>query len=362
MYKPKVFFFAGEYMGCWYVRCFLPMMENNWIGSYTGLSKKSRKPVKQIINEMMQSDVIVFHRANSPQHHHIAMNLQAMGKKIVFDNDDTYMVDENHAFMNLNEKGFEQNKNRLNNVIYNFIRNCDLVTCSTPYLAKEYSEYNKNILVLPNYVNPEDWDEPLRNETDKVRIGIVGSTAYHHDFEHLKDIIKELDDRNDVQLVLFGFWDRSKRLLNPLVESVHEKEFAFWDTIKNKEHVTWCDMEHYFETLNNLKLDVMLIPRRDNYFSRCKSNVKFLEAAMCEIPCIVQGLGDGPYDKDIDGTNGILITDNTKWKESIDLLINDKELRRSMGKKAREYVIKNYNIADHANEWLEAYQKLCQEK
>lgn len=100
-----------------------------------------------------------------------------------------------------------------------------------------------------------------------------------------------------------------------------------------------------------------MIPRADNYFNRCKSNVKFLEASMLEIPVVAQSFDDGPYEE-ITPDMGVLIRDNSKWLEEIDRLIKDKELRRSMGKKAKEYVLKNYNIADHYQEWENAYSKL----
>jgi glycosyltransferase involved in cell wall biosynthesis len=101
----------------------------------------------------------------------------------------------------------------------------------------------------------------------------------------------------------------------------------------------------------------MIIPRRDNYFNRCKSNIKFLEAAMCEIPVIAQSFDDGPYEE-ITPDMGVLIRDNSKWLDEINRLIEDKDLRRSMGRKAREYVLKNYNIADHYQEWNNAYKSL----
>ena len=49
----------------------------------------------------------------------------------------------------------------------------------------------------------------------------------------------------------------------------------------------------------------MLIPRGENYFNRCKSNIKFLEASMCEIPVIAQSFttNDSPYDE-LDGKIG----------------------------------------------------------
>jgi glycosyltransferase involved in cell wall biosynthesis len=86
--------------------------------------------------------------------------------------------------------------------------------------------------------------------------------------------------------------------------------------------------------------------------------LKFLEAGMLEIPVIAQSFDHGPYEEITDDM-GILIKDNSQWREEIEKLISNKELRRSMGKQAREYVIKNYNIADHAHKWADAYNNLC---
>lgn len=103
---------------------------------------------------------------------------------------------------------------------------------------------------------------------------------------------------------------------------------------------------------------MMIIPRRENHFNKAKSNIKFLEAAMCEVPVIAQSFKDAPYENDIDGDNGILIKDDKDWENAIMSLVDDKEKRRAMGKRAKEYVIKNYNIHDHADEWVNAYKTL----
>jgi glycosyltransferase involved in cell wall biosynthesis len=358
----KVFFVASGYQGCYYVRCMIPMIANGWNGSHHGVSTKSLKPSNLVMKQMLDSDVIVFHRANTNWHHRVGMILKEAGKKVVFDNDDTVLLDESHAFNQLDERGFLQNKEKMNNVINNFIINSDLVTASTETLANEYRKINKNVVVLPNCVNPEDWPtEPLKNETDIVRIGLIGSSAYHCDFEPLQDLIRKLSEDKRVQLVLFGLHSREKRGSNPLVDKVHYKEYMFWDTIKNLEHVSWCPMENYIDELEQLKLDMVIIPRRDNYFNKCKSNVKYLECSMLEIPVIAQGFPDGAYN-DLNGENGILIKDNRDWEKEINRLVEDKELRRKIGKQAKEYVLKTYNIKDNAHKWTEAYAKLCQEK
>jgi len=356
----KIYMIGSKHMGCNYVRINLPMMENGWRGSYRGISNSSIKDAKTVKKEIQQAEIIVFHRPNTVKHHKMGMILKRMGKKIVFDNDDSYQLDDAHPFKNLDDKGYKQNKEKLNNLTNNFIINSDLVTTSTEFLAEEYRQIHKNVVVLPNCVDPDDWNEPLENTSGKVRIGIVGSVAYHHDFEKIKDVIRKLDKRDDVQIVLIGLWAGKMRKENKLVEKIHKQEYAFWDSLKNKEHIQWCPVEEYFETLRQARLDMMLIPRRDNHFNRAKSNIKFLEAAMLEIPVIAQGFEDGqsPYDKDIDGTNGVLVTDDSKWEEEIMLMINNPAKRKMLGAAARKYALEFYSIDQHAHKWAEAYSKL----
>lgn len=355
----KIYFVGSKYNGCNYLRCLLPMFHNGWNGTRTSVGG-GEKPMKYILPEMMEADVVVFHRADTPQHHTIGQTLRKAGKKIVFDNDDTFKLSEEHPFYMLDENGFKENKRRKNNLIDNFILNSDLVTCTTEILAKEYRELNPNVVVLPNCVDQFDWDEPLRNEGEKIRIGLVGSVAYNHDFQHVKEFITELNSRDDVQLVLFGLHGIKRQKENRLIRKVYRKEFAFWNNLKGLEHVEWCHFADYFKTLNELRLDIMLIPRAEKDFNRAKSNIKFLEAAMCEIPCIAQSFttGDSPYDKDLNGKNGILVLDNSKWMEETVKLIENKDLRRAMGKEAKKYVLENYNIENKAHLWRSAYNQL----
>ncbi len=357
MFEPQVFMINSGYDGCNYVRINQPCIHNGFKTDKPLLSEP-RKSIQDVRQELMQADIIVFHRAEEPVYHDLARMLKEAGKKIVMDNDDTFILEGYHPLAQFNPDGTAQdNLKRRNDNINAFMKLSDLVTTTTITLADEYRKQNPNTVILPNCIDPDDWDKPLRNEGKRVRIGLVGSVAMEYDYLHLKDVIKELGDRDDVELCLFGLGDKKHRKNNPKVTEVFKDEYEFWDSIK-KEHFPWVKIHLYTQQLNDMRLDMMLIPRKDNYFNRCKSNLKFLEASMCEIPVIAQSFDNGPYEEVTDGVNGILIKDNKDWREQINRLIDDKELRRRIGKNAREYVIKNYDIKDHYMKWADAYNKL----
>jgi len=354
----NVYYIGSQYMGCNYVRNLLPMWHNGWTGDVDSLYR-SRKNADWAKDEILKSDIIVFHRADTVNHHKVALACKEAGKLTVFDNDDTFKQIEDGFFKELDKQNYMENWVKVNRLMDNFIRNVDLVTTTTEFLAKEYRELNENVVVLPNCVDPMDWSTPKRNETDKIRIGIVGSVAYYNDVAEISDYIKELSHRKDITLVLFGLQSKKGRKKNKLIANAFEKEYALWDEA-NIEHTPWCHMFEYFDVLNNLELDMMLIPRKDNYFNRCKSNLKFLEAAMCEIPVIAQSFPDGlsPYDKDLNGKNGILATTKEDFIRETERLIKDKELRRKIGKEAHKYVLANYDINNNYLKWQKAYQTI----
>jgi glycosyltransferase involved in cell wall biosynthesis len=344
------------YEGCNYVRLHLPCIHNGFRTDRPILSE-DKISIQKVREDLQYAEVVVFHRAEEQTYHDLAKMLKADGKKIVMDNDDTFQLEDYHplAQFTADGKAIDNLKRRSDN-LDEFMKLCDMVTTTTKTLADEYKKQNNNVVILPNCIDPDDWDTPIRNESNKVRIGIVGSAALEYDYLHIKPLIKKLSERENVEIVLFGLGDMKHRVKNPKVTKVFHDEYDFWDSIK-KEHFPWCKVHLYPETLNEARLDIMIIPRKDNYFNRCKSNVKFLEAAMCEIPVIAQSFENGPYEE-ITPDIGVLIKDNSKWEEEIEKLIKDKKLRRQIGKNAKKYVLKNYDINKKAHLWEDAYKSL----
>jgi len=102
----------------------------------------------------------------------------------------------------------------------------------------------------------------------------------------------------------------------------------------------------------------MLIPRLPSYFNKCKSNIKYLEASMLEIPVVASTFEDSPYNTIEDGKTGMLAKDEAEFRIKTEQLIKDKALRRQIGKNAKEYTLNNFNIENKAVLWKDAYSKL----
>jgi glycosyltransferase involved in cell wall biosynthesis len=290
----------------------------------------NRVSPKQAMQGMLDADVVVFHRPFERERKEIFKILKDAGKKLVFSNDDTY-IDEKQNY------GVGDLAKKVNDELMWFATNSDLITTTTEFLKQEYLKYNPNVVVLPNCVDPDDFPKVKAHKNKKVRLGLIGSVVGTNDFDHIQDLLKELSLRDDIEIV---------------VMSTKPNDGKFFDTIKVEWHEP-VKVAEYFEKINDLKLDIMLIPRRESYFNKCKSNLKFLEASMLEIPCITDDWQDNPYTKDSD----YLVTTHN-WKKDLEDLIQDKELRKAIAKRAKKYVLKNYNIKDKKDLWTSVYETL----
>jgi len=355
----KAYYVKGSYDSCYYVRSMLPLTYNGWDGFWRTL-RTSKKDNKQMFEEAVKSDIIVFHRPIDRKQLEAAKLLQLYGKKVVFDNDDTYMPDSGVPTQMF---GAKEDRLRLaiktfDGVLKEFAAIADLVTVSTEFLAEEYRLFNKNVVVLPNQIDPIDWRKPKRNQGDKVRIGLVGSVASNQDYKQIIKLLDVIKGRDDVQLVLFALPMKSEA--TKWAVEMFQPEYKFWADYKPEWHHL-VQIPDYMTKLNSLELDIMLIPRANNYFNRAKSNIKFLEASMCEIPVIAQGFSDGlsPYQADPEDAKHMIICHNDEdWLRETLALIEDKSKRIEMGKKAHEYVLTKYNIQQNAHRWHDAYKTI----
>jgi hypothetical protein len=343
----KIFYLQGDYPFCYYYRGYLPGVYSN----QTVVSEFLRPDLdisnERFVEKALQADVVCFQRPSSQPSYKLALLLKEKGKKIIFDNDDSY---SGIPMARLGSEKQVEIAQQLNRNLNNFVRIADGVTTSTEFLAKEYAQLNPNVAVLKNCIDPLDEMSCRPNFTPYFRIGIIGSVSSNDDYVHIKEDLKKLDATGKFMFVIMGVKYQDGTLMPSMKE-----DYDFWATLKHTEWHPTVHVTEYMMTLANLALDLIIIPRKEWDFNRAKSNLKFLEASLLKIPVVAQGFttGDSPY-QGVDESYMTVLVDNGKkdvWYNKVIEVMEKHSTYQLLALKAHDYVLDNYNIAKYAPEW-----------
>lgn len=298
---------------------------------------KGRPVLKK--NELYLADIILIQRATFFSDHSIA-EIKGPWQKTIYEIDDLLIdIPRTNPYRKLN-------KDRAK--IIGLIKDADAVTVSTERLKKHFQSYNRNINVIPNYIDPDIWNvEGKRDIRDDGRISIafIGTPTHNHDLNIIVPAIKKIlatyKDR-----VVFRFFG----CITDELKALKGVEFSY-ELIQ--------DYRVFAKYIKEQKIDIALAPLVNNEFNRCKSNIKFLEYAICRLPGIYSRIH--PYTESIrDGETGILCDYNTEsWYAAIKRLIENENLRRSIADKAYQEV-KNKYLLDRqvAEKWYSIIKSL----
>jgi glycosyltransferase involved in cell wall biosynthesis len=361
-------------------------------------------------------DIVHFHRALpmvkdgqlQPAYNDDAKNIfdkfKKHGVKIVMDLDDYWMVSMDHP-------GYRQIKeaNMDKDIIQN-IKMVDYVTCTTPIYAKEIGKYNKNVIVLPNAVDPSEKQfQPNPEPTDKkMRVGWLGGSSHEADLRLASTSVASFlsKHKEDTQFVLCGFDLRgfineqnpqtgqvTQRKIRP-DESVWSRYEQFFT--KNYSNVTpeytkelltysqdingkdqnyrrvWTQPITTYATNYNL-FDVSLAPVKEHTFNKMKSQLKVIEAGFHKKALITSDFG--PYQIDLvnayqkggtinDKGNAFLVDKygNSKdWEKYLNILYKNPGLITQLGENLYESVQK-YHIDVVTKTRSEFYKTIVNEK
>jgi hypothetical protein len=215
---------------------------------------------------------VQFQRSATKQHLHLFMRFK---KEIQpkFKVPMIYEIDD--LLIGIPEWNYASNYYKQNEeFVKHMISIVDGVTCSTPYLAKVYSEFNKNVTVIPNHLPKFIWGDifPAHEYYEGGKIKILWAGSQNHfanplitkdvkggDFgDELMDFIRKTTDKYEWHLV------------GAMPEELK--------SVKNKIFYTpWANTHEYPKVVKDLEPDICIAPLIDNHFNRCKSNIKQLE-------------------------------------------------------------------------------------
>ncbi len=260
-------------------------------------------------------------------------------RKIVYEIDDLLIdiPDDNPNKKIINKK--EQ--------IIDALREADAVTVTTDTLRDNLSIYNKNIYVLPNYIDLDIWGRDVwKPDAPKERlvVGYIGTPTHKKDLHMIFPAIEKVIDRYG-DMVVFKFW-------GCITPELHR--------LKGVEFVSSLvpDYRAFAAYMKGLDIDIALAPLVTNTFNTCKSNIKYLEYAVCKIPGIYTRIT--PYTDSVnDGKTGLICDDDPdSWYNAMAYLIEHNDQRMQIADNAYREVMEHYTLEANAHKWFDLYSCL----
>lgn len=297
--------------------------------------------------------IFVFHRTIfTSTLSKLVERIKKQKKEIIFDTDDLVYDPEFLKFMDYyrNMRHFEKElyKNGIGGEIIadDYVKIC---TVSTSFLAKKLEGRGKKVFISKNKISNHELeiaDTIIKREKKKndgfIRIGYFSGTRSHD---------KDFAVVSEALMIILGKYKNVKLFLaGPL--GVDDKLNIFKNRIEIYPRV---QRDKYYE--NIYKIDINLAPLElNNPFCESKSEIKFTETGIVKVPTVAvrNQTFSGAI---IDGIDGFLAESTDEWVEKISRLVDDENLRKSMGEKAREKVLRDYTNRNSHNEEYYNYLK-----
>ena len=256
-----------------------------------------------------------------------------LNKTVLFDIDDL-VIDTKYTdlipyldTMNMQErKQYDDNVRAMGKTL----KNCDAAITTTSCLQKELLNYVPQVFVNRNTASEKMEflsENALKNKVKRQTIDLgyfSGSITHNDDFEMILPVILELLDKYDnLKLHIVG-------------ELCVPKELSpYSDKVKCHPFVEWTKLPELIA-----QVDINLAPLINSVFNEAKSENKWIEAALVQVPTVASNLG--AFKECIqNNVTGILCETLEEWNEALVTLIEEPDKREKIALQAYEHCKKN---------------------
>lgn len=204
------------------------------------------------------------------------------------------------------------------------IKMSHLVFAGNKYLADYAMKYNNNVKIIPTTINTNYHKRINSAKIDSpVCIGWTGTSTTLKHFEHAIPILTHLKDKY-----------KNKIYFKVIVNFPYKVEKL------NLVATNWC-IDTEIEDLAEFDIGIMPLP--DDEWAKGKCGFKGLQYMAMEIPTVMSPVG---VNEEIiqDGVNGFLANDDNEWIDKLSMLIDDVNLRNTLGNNGRQTVIDKYSV------------------
>jgi glycosyltransferase involved in cell wall biosynthesis len=354
------------------------------------------------VNYWKQYQIVHIHRniGNSYEQTPTLINfLKSLGIVVIVDLDDYWLPGKEHPIHSL----IVQDK--IHEKIMANLKVASYVTTTTNIFADEIRKLNRNVVILPNAINPTEvqFNQPTE-ESERVRVGWLGGSSHLHDLKLLEGFVgKNANLKDKVQYVLCGFdtrgsvteinqntgerkqrpikpeetvWVRYEEIFTNKYSIIDEGYKNFLNQFKDEEYPNpttlpyrrvWTKHINTYAT-NYSKFDISMAPIKNHIFNRVKSQLKVIEAGFYKKALIASEVG--PYTIDLKHTmkngifgdgNALLVHENrnhSDWAKYIKTLVHNPNLITDLGERLYESVKDKYDLRNVTKTRASFYKSL----
>lgn len=285
----------------------------------------------KILLQKEKDSIFFMQRLN---YHTLAPFLVSLTKKnrFIFDCDD-WNIRENPVY----RLGFYPSS-KMEYLTGRIAKYSDICIAASKFLKEYLGKFNSKVYYIPTAVDTDIFN-PQDNNTDISRVTFSWlGTAYHKEMgqniEFILDCFSSLADKySHIYLNFAGdgkYYDAVMTNLN---------NFRYKNRVKFNSWIFPGQIPDYLS-----KIDIGLLPLiQDTKFNKAKSPTKLFEYMAMAKPTVSSDIGE-PKHIIKDGNSGFLAQTKKEFIEKMQRLIEDSELRRSMGEEARKTVVDNYSL------------------
>ena len=325
--------------------------------------------------------------------------LKSLGIVVIVDLDDYWLPGKEHPIHSL----IVQDK--IHEKIVANLKVASYVTTTTNIFADEIRKLNRNVVILPNAINPTElqFNQPTE-ESERVRVGWLGGSSHLHDLKLLEGFVgKNANLKDKVQYVLCGFdtrgsvteinqttgerkqrpikpeetvWVRYEEIFTNKYSIIDEGYKNFLNQFKDEEYPNpttlpyrrvWTKHINTYAT-NYSKFDISMAPIKNHIFNRVKSQLKVIEAGFYKKALIASEVG--PYTIDLKHTmkngifgdgNALLVHENrnhSDWAKYIKTLVHNPNYVTDLGERLYESVKDKYDLRNVTKTRASFYKSL----
>jgi 1,2-diacylglycerol 3-alpha-glucosyltransferase len=240
----------------------------------------------------------------------------------------------------------------------NYANKCDQIVVPTPSVGeiiKKWGVTSKNITAIPTGVEEEQFAAPERESVrkkydirdDEALLLVVTRLTVEKNVEFLVDTVLDILKNNEkTKFMICGDGNLRKGLMKKAEDAGLSEKVVFSGIVSSEEK------KNYFSAG-----DIFV------YASKSETQGMILSEAMYSGLPIVAVRATGAVDIVEDGKTGFLVGENGKeFKEAVQKLIDDENLRKNFGEEAKKIAREKYTSEVCAKKMIEVYEKAISSK